>query len=77
LTEFEKSSGFRSVFGSFAGVPDGDASELRFGGILTDAPDVAVLLMEEAVGYCTGGYERLMGRVSLVTSTKELENWAN
>lgn len=49
LTELEKSSGFKSVLGIFAGVPDGDDSELRFGGILADAPDVAVLLMEEAV----------------------------
>jgi hypothetical protein len=53
LTEFEKSSGFVSVFGSFAGVPDGEPDDGRFGGIgNAGGADVAVLklLMEEAEG---------------------------
>jgi len=36
LTEFEKSSGLVSVFGSFAGVPDGEPDDIRFGGIGED-----------------------------------------
>jgi hypothetical protein len=36
LTELEKSSGFVSDFGSFAGVPDGDPDDVRFGGIGDD-----------------------------------------